>query len=365
VKSFLRATAAMAVVLCASSCAAGDRSPDAMRRVESGSPTASPAEGVADEHPLGLADADFWGDYTRTQEETLGYLDGIGFHGLLVDLPRTVALGKRGTVPLVGWYVRTFREDGQRDLEGQAVAVAVDLRTGELRAALALAGGKPRPQPAPTDGQDPGDGVRSEMFETDLRRVLDLPPRPGRYAAAVILNDWVSNVVTTTLVDGAPADDARADGRATAWPPAAAGDDLPDYRRRPDSPAVPDGVAIVLAAAREVPAGGPLVIRGSFRLPLPAHERIAARDQTGVSGPRAVLPIALVVTGTEDPGPFPVELRVPVYAVDGDQAIGHFAVDLVTLGRLPHAPTSYFVHAFSRGVAAASVRIAMVAGDVR
>lgn len=364
-KSLLRATAAMAFVLCASSCAAGDRSPDAMRRVETGSPAASPAAGVAGEHPLGLADADFWGDYTRTQEETLGYLDGVGFHGLLVDLPRTVALGKRGTVPLVGWYVRTFREDRQRDLEGQAVVVAVDLRTGGLRAALALAGGKPRPQAAPSNGQDPGDGVRSEMFETDLRRVLDLPPRPGRYAVAVILQDWVSNVVTTALVDGAPANDTRVDGPATAWPPAAGGGDLPDYRRRPDSPAVPDGVGIVLAAAPEVRAGGPLVIRGSFRLPVPSHARIAAGDQTGVSGPRAVLPIALLATGTEDPGPFPVELRVPVYAVDGDHAIGHFAVDLATLGRLPHAPTSYFVHALSRGVAAASVRVAMVAGDVR
>jgi len=364
-KSFLRATAAMAVVLCASSCVAGDRSPDAMQHVETGNPRAAAAAGGAVEHPLGLADADFWGDYTRTQGQTLEDFDRIGFRGLLVDLPRTVALDAHETVPLVGWYVRTFREDRQRDLEGQAVVVAVDLRTGELRTALALDTGKHRPPPVPTDGLDPGDGARSEMFETDLRRVLDLPPGPGRYAVAVILQDWISNVVTTSLVDGAAVSDTRAGGPATVSPPASAGHELPDYHRRPDSPALPDGVGIALAAAPAVPAGGALVVRGSFRLPLAAYERAPTGGLAGGSETAAVVAIALVATGREDPGPFPVELRVPVYAVIGDHAIGHFAVDLVTLGHLPRAATKYFVHALSRGVTAAPVPVAVVAGDVR
>ena len=81
--------------------------------------------------------------------------------------------------------------------------------------------------------------------------------------------------------------------------------------------------------------------------------------------PRAMLPIALLATGADDPGPFPVQLRVPVYAVEGDQAIGHFAMDLVPLGRVPRAPTIYFVHALFRGVTAAPLRVAVLAGDVR
>ena len=57
---------------------------------------------------MGLPDAEFWGDYTRPQDEILERLDRLGFRGLLVDLPRTVRLDEHGTVPLVGWYVRTL-----------------------------------------------------------------------------------------------------------------------------------------------------------------------------------------------------------------------------------------------------------------
>ncbi len=363
-KSFLRATAVMAFVLCASSCVAGDRSPDSMPRVETGSPPSASAAGGAANHPLGLADADFWGDYTRTQEATLARFAGGGFRGLLIDLPRTVVLEQHETLPLVGWYVRTLRQDGRRDLEGQAVVAVVDLHTGGLRAARALDAGKHRPPPPPPSGLDPGEGVRSEMFETDLRRMLDLPWRAGRYAAAVILQDWVSNVVTTELVDGVPVGDTRAAEPPAVWPPAG-GADLPEYRRRPDSPAVPDGVGIALAAAPEVRVGGPLVVRGSFRLPLSARDWVVKGSLAGGSKTRAVLSIALLATGSDDPGPFPVQLRVPVYTVDGEQAIGHFAVDLVTLARLPRAPTVYFVHALSRDVVAAPVRVAVVPADRR
>jgi hypothetical protein len=248
----------------------------------------------------------------------------------------------------------------QRDLEGQAVVVAVDLRTGELHAAPALDPGKHRSPPASTGDPDPGEGIRSEMFETDLHRVFDLPWRPGGYAVAVILQDWISNVVTTELVGGAVAGNAGTARPTTVWPPAARAGDVPDYRRRPDSPEVPDGVGIALAAPTTVPAGGPLIIRGSFRLPLSAGEQLAAGDRPGTAGPRGVLPIALIATGTEDPGPFPVALRVPVDAVDRDLAIGHFAVDLVALRGVPRVAAVYYVHALSVGVAAPPVRISVV-----
>jgi hypothetical protein len=352
-----RAAVVTAVVLCACSCAAGDRPPEAIRRVDTGRTVASSA--IVEGHPLGLADADFWGDYTRSQEKTLSHLGKTGFRGLVIDVPRTVALAQHNTLPLVGWYVRTFRQDMQRDLEAQAVVAVIDLRSGELRTAPALDSGKPRPSPVPSGNVDPGEGVRSEMFETDLRRAVDLPWTPGRFAVAMILQDWISNVVTTELAGRGSGGNSGGGGPVSIWPPPARGGDLPDFRRRPDSPDLPDGPGIALAATPTVTVGRPLIIRGSFRLPMPADEPRAV----GVRGPGAVLPFALVATGTQDPGPFSVVLRVPADTVEGDLAVGYFAVDLVALHGIPRASGVYFVHALGRGATAPPLRVAVV-GDL-
>jgi hypothetical protein len=76
--------------------------------------------------------------------------------------------------------------------------------------------------------------------------------------------------------------------------------------------------------------------------------------------------VTLVITGSENPGPFVVPLRVPSFdrhAAGNDASVtAHFAVDLFHLAPLAATPQTYFVYAFTAGGHAGPSPIAVVAG---
>lgn len=360
----LRGTAAIvAVALLFGSCFAGGIWPDEQTVRSKADSLAAPSsgDGFPGPHPLGLADEDFWGDYTRTQEETHATIKKTGYRGILIDIPRVISVNNRNTIPVVGWYVRTIREESKRSLEGQTVVAVVNLQTGGFVAAPALHTGKHGAPPVLSPDEDSSEGIRLEMFETDLRRVFDLPWEPGRYAVFVILQDFISNVATTELTGGAATAPSRPDRPASVRPSLGDASDLPDYHRRQDSPAVPLHAGIILSAEPQVRIGAQFIVRGSFRLPLLPQERVTRGEAVGAPGARAVLSISLLATGTDDPGPFEFRLSVPSYSADGDEATGHFAVDLSALKGAPVEPMTYYVHALSRDVAAVPVSVRVVA----
>jgi len=327
---------------------------------------------------LSLRNDEFWGDYTRTTDEVLERLGERDFLGLVIDAPTRVVIDTRASAPVVGWWIRTFREDRLLDAASQTVICAVDLATNELRAGLALDTGKTPAEPPPPSEEDPGEGKLMEMIEADARRQIGLPWRPGRHAVTFLLQDKVSNTVTLHLVDStgepAPASPPIPLPAPRVSPPTSDAP-WPRYERTPESPPLPDAVGVNLAC-REVTVVGdaaPCLLRGSFRLSALAHERNRPPGPEEGAAPAgydpsatAVVGITLVLTGSDAVGPFVLPLRVPAYTPydpeGGDTTVtGYFALDLLRMPAMPRSAMTYFAYAFRGEMVAGPMPVTLVA----
>ena len=92
--------------------------------------------------PLDLSTDDYWGDFTRTKDQFRSFISETGFRGVRIDAPALVPLDRRDSAPVVGYYVRSLREDVEVDAERQMLVAALDLATKHLRIDLALDTGK-------------------------------------------------------------------------------------------------------------------------------------------------------------------------------------------------------------------------------
>lgn len=174
---------------------------------------------------------------------------------------------------------------------------------------------------------EPGEGTTVNMFAFDLRQVLGLTWEASRYSVAVLLREFVSNAVTIDLgKDATEYEDPAvatflAEQREQAVPPPPP-EVFPIPHARPEKGEpphyepvsgmpVPDAPGIIIQAPRVVvaKAGGKCILQGSYRLPIARRHRVEPRG-TSVTAPvvgdsraRAVVPIHLVVTGSDLPGP--------------------------------------------------------------
>ena len=337
---------------------------------------------------LRLVDDEFWDDYQRTQSEVIAEIARDDYLGLVLDAPRRVSLGRRDTVPVVGLFARTLRDDRKIRQEERMLVVAVHQDTDELLIGLALDTGKmPAPSGPPPDMDEPGEGATVNMFAFDLRHVLGLSWEASRYNVAVLLREFVSNAVTIDLGrDATEYEDPAAvsflvEQRAQAVPPPPPAV-FPDPHARPDTGEpphyeplsdmpVPEAPGIRIQAPRVViaKAGGKCILQGSYRLPVERRHRVEPRG-TNASAPlvgdpraRAVVPIHLVVTGSDLPGPWVISLKVPVYqplSPHAAEAAGHFTIDLFQMPDFPRTPMTYFLTAFSGQAVSQVLPIAVV-----
>ncbi|MCO5165342.1 MAG: hypothetical protein M9894_03115 [Planctomycetes bacterium] len=357
--------------------------------------------------PLGLAEADLWGDPRAREDVVIDRLIDEGFLGVAVEAPARVTLGARATLPLVGVEAAPLSgAGGWAPVRLAAVACASALETREVRAALAVPPADAGPPSFPPEGDLPAlEGAQYEMFEVDLRERLRLPWRPGTWVVGLLVREQVTNRVTVTLAPGAPGFvdpavaallSARPRPRypQPVWPRPAPGKPLPAYAPRPDSPPVPEAPGIALAVERLVmdTDDAQVVVRGSFRLGVLEREVVrpgdpadaalletlaedaraeALRDGLAWQDPgdpeaTAVVPITLVVTGAERPAPLVVRLQVPVRqpidpTADAPEAMGHFALDLLAVegGERLRGQTS-FIYALCGDVLAGPAAVAVV-----
>lgn len=345
--------------------------------------------------PLNLSAEDYWADFTRTRDEFAKFISETGFRGLRIDGPAFVAIDRRESLPVVGYYARTLREDLRVDPEGQMIAAAFDLTTRQLHAGLALDNGKTpdRDDPIPP-GDEPAEGLTFTAFSSDLRLHLDILWQKRKLLTAFFICEHVSNPV---LVELGPSPAAFRDpaveeflaqqrAKAAMVPPRPISPEAKSelgvtYQRISRSPPIPEKRGIALSLERVVVAqrGASCLCFGAFRLPVTFGDVVRPDIESGqlpdVGHPdtRAVVPITFLVTGSKTAGPWILEMRVPSFDAvalpkgpppppdeEVGEVTGYFALDLWNQPSMPRAPMTYFLSAFGGGSLSGPFQFAVV-----
>src|SRR6266446_6133162 len=290
--------------------------------------------------PLGLQEAEFWSDPYKTRDEVYQRLSEEDFIGLVVDAPAQVNIEEHQTLPVIGCRSAAVWQARRANFSRFGLITALQPKTGRLLADRAQT---PRifSETIPADDSDPGEGVIMSLFDLDLReRLPKLPWEPGTYLLTVILQDQVSNRLLVNLVSSQPrVSDRLAEVQdSTISPPP--DDPLPSYRSEKDSLPLPKamGISLNLETRVVLRPQTKCVLRGSYRLPLRLQHLLGMQTQD--SPPEAeeqevaaIIPLTLLLTGSESPGPFLISMRVPCYdrlASDSlvAEVTGVFAIDL-------------------------------------
>lgn len=335
------------------------------------------SEDQRQDHPFELATPEYFEDVGAALE--LRLLDAMraGALGIRIDAANVVELPDRATLPLLGLHVASYRELYQVRFRDHAVVIASDVRSGRVFARRLFRDEGRLPDELPVlEGEVP-DGCTGVTFHEDLFESLELPREPAAWCVWVICREQVSNVSTAFVAHGLsvwvdPEVEryilARrvAAGPPSVWPPQpSASVALPIYTRTAASPPLPEGAGLSVSVERVVPLvdRARCQLSGSFRLPLRPWER-AMDSRDTPPGPRAVLPITLVITGSDTPGPKVFHLRVPADELVGEgEAVGHFSIDLLDLRGMWRAPRTCFVYAFSGAYMSKPARVSFIAAE--
>jgi hypothetical protein len=223
-----------------------------------------------------------------------------------------------------------------------------------------------------------------QPFTINLRERLDeLPWRTGSYLVDVIFGNELSNRAKFDLAPGEAAekDPAIAEYIAkqkAAWngpkdllPRHSANSLYPNYRKTETSLPIPTSKGILLAPERVsvYRPGAHSILRGSFRLIVPAafysHNDLAKTPDL----PTAVVPITLVITGNLMTGPFVIPLRVatydPVNPVASEMnATGQFEINFFDLPATSKVPQTYTIWAYSGDVRSDPATAAIISPDM-
>lgn len=308
--------------------------------------------------PLNLDDADFWGNFKKTKADVLAWISSHDFRGVLIDAPQHIVADVHETIPVVGYFARSLRDDLVIDQVKSMLVVAVDLDTFQVRIGAALVQDK-TPAPAAKPRHDPGEGLTVNAFEIDLRATLDLPLQSARYRVTVLLREFVSNSVSIDIRAATPQVSTHS---LTSLLPTTAPNQQVDFHQHADSPALPTQDAIHINAS--LTASGPL-LRGSYRIPVPVEFIVGElKSRVPLNVPnhaslRTVIPISIIVTGHDVAGPWVVSINAPSYeAIDRSDpqahAQGYFTLSGELLNDFPQAASSYYVTAFSGGIVSAT-----------
>jgi hypothetical protein len=336
-----------------------------------------------------LSPGEYFTDPLKNKSAVIADLFGSSFVGLKLDAPPLVELDARTGLPLLAMHVWPNQVLPQPDFKRTALLTAVDLRTGFVHAAPAFdlgARGRPSPPARPDPDQGPlPEGMNARTYEIDARGRLDLPWEPAELLLTIVTLDQLSNRVRVKLeVSAATYRDPEVarfveEQRARAPFPAvhpSADDVLPSYRKRPSSPAIPEASGIALSVERihVTRPDAPALVHGSFRVPV-GPARLVDRDawlaQMLATSPQAVapsalVPITLLLTGSEVATPFVWHLWVPSFdppeeIASRKMATGYFAFDMLMLGDVAAVAQTTFIYAFSGELLTGPIPAAYVA----
>jgi hypothetical protein len=297
--------------------------------------------------------------------------------GIWILAPETMALDHDDEVQVLGWDYYDAKPRGYRYINSSGVVVATRIESRETVAALVTwpkepADSKPSAPPEPIV-EDYENLITFRLLLRD--RLPDLPWRAGTYLIDVLLDGQESNRIQFQLTPGLSVerDPAIAEyierqrgtavGPKTLIPPMVEGRPYPNYRKTPASPMVPQDIGIKLVAERVTvyTPEAQNILRGSFRLPIPAGFYRAGDHNS----PTAAVPITLVITGNDLVGPFVVPLRTATYDPIDEKSpesivTGFFAVDLFALPETSKVVQTYSIWAYSGAVRSERVLAAVI-----
>jgi hypothetical protein len=333
---------------------------------------------------LGLGQNDFWGSFAAKDAArdalNIRVLEE-GWRGLIADAPTSVALESRKSVPILAYFVRDIRDDVHIDVDRQLLIVGSDHATHQVRVTRALWSAKRLARKGPPPAADPGPGAMTSFFEIDAAARLGLEGHPGRWTFMLLLREWRSELLEVEFgpppggFHDAAAAQLIAERRHASPPPpseiwpalperrvgvsSSYGRSYPRYADKAQAPDVPSEPGICIEVDRAVVSNERCMLRGSFRLPVLPREQVSPRlydtgggtserrmPDVGDERAKAVVPISVILTGSQNPGPFIITLQLPAYELDtSGRALGRFEIDLFELADMPRAATTYFLHA--------------------
>ena len=305
--------------------------------------------------------------------------------GVLIDAPHEVMLPSRDTLPVFAYYMGSYRQVATHSFPKGALLVAVDPDTNMLWAAPFMAdSGEDIPVRESTPPDQLPEGYLSTFQALDARERVRLPWKPSRVILQVILLDLASNRVETKL-EGGPGlfvDEEKESflkaERAKLNPPSPF-PALPRgaYAEGPDSPPLPEGFGIALAAPRVAVLDGKqkLYLRGSWRLPVFPEELVKQENSEynkahglmqmdGFTPYAACVTIHVLVLGSQQSTPMHYQLQLPVSKLAAGfetlAAVGRFTIELTELPGFPKSDQTLFIYGYARDWAAEAVKIGLV-----
>jgi hypothetical protein len=316
-----------------------------------------------------LPSEEFWSQERPGLEDLLMAEFGSGEERTRICGLDTVELTK-ARLPLLGTRVQDLDRRRKPDFIRDSIVVAVDIMRDETFTGLAFAPPQEVGEADP-DSESPA-GKSGVTFEIDLFEQLKLPRRKAVYIVTVLTRDQVSNRVRIEVIDdpGVYQDEVVARMRDEAeagqppsppWPPK----HHPLQMEAMPAITPPEKTGLLLSAERVtwISEDARCALGGAFRIlagprhkvrrlvdladPLkpPIGGALQAPKPDPFEGAQAVVPVTLVLTSADLPGPFATTLRVPSHD-QGAELTGSFCVDLGRLPGIRKVERTYFVYAF-------------------
>lgn len=303
--------------------------------------------------------------------------------GIWLAAPTPLAIGQDTDATIYGFDFYSTHDRPGRYFKDSAVVVVTRVESRETFANLVIEPIEKDPdKPTPEPDTTPRPEIKLlQRFSIRLReRLEELPWRTGTYLVDVLFDNQVSNRAQFQLTAGLPAEKdpaivafieqqrAAEGGPKELFPLPGGSGKYPNYRKTEDSLPVPSGVGIHLEAERVsvYKADAQSVLRGSFRLPVPAAYY---RNSSGDGSATAAVPITLVLAGNLMPGPFVAPLRVASYdPIDRKAAestvTGQFEIDLFALQETSKVPQTYTIWAYSGTARSTPVQAAVITPEM-
>lgn len=330
---------------------------------------------------------DYWTDPFKFSSQVLSKFVPEGRYGLFLDAPARTSLQGIKHIPVLALYAVKQQEARIYDpwRAGHLVAVRLEDRSLECvplfeppEQAGVFEDDAPSTEPA-------GEGAMAIVDQTDALR-LDSLQQPGHYLLMALMLDRTSNRVQLHVTHPTPS--GYQDDEVTRFlealrqqtpPPEpvryAPDEDERQFQARPDSPPAPEAPGIAVRGERVFlyEPGRPAWIRGTFQVPVLAHERVPPKPETDDDGhgeprPVAIVPISLVVIGSRTGEAEVISLRVPCFqdapVEAGSLVTGHFEYDLFQHPAFTGKAQTNFVYAFCGEAMSGPTRMAVVTRDM-